>query len=972
MSSYTHYHSAYFAHRIMLEGQSDEAFAKSLSTARVEMKPHQVEASRFALHSPLSKGVILADEVGLGKTIEACLVIAQKWAERRRNILLIVPASLRTQWQQELQQKFSLPSIILDSSTYRRAVNDRNHNPLDNRTGIIIMSYQFAAARADNVHVVGWDLVVIDEAHRLRNAYKTRASPQTKKLLRALAPRMKILLTGTPLQNSLMELYGLVSSIDDNFFGNEKSFRIMYGGARDDAALTELRKRLSPIYKRHLRRDVQAAGHVSYTNRVAVTFDFEPYAEETQLYEAVSEYLQDKTSIAFGSRPNHLVLIGARKTLGSSVAAITKFLEIVLIRLRDRRVADESVVADIDDTSRTREEMRDAVALSAEASADRGRGADSRTFHEIDAARLASEIGRVEGYLALARSIGSTAKGEKLIQQLPNVLREVGVRGGRRKAVIFTESVRTQHYLFEFLSENGYAGEIVLMNGSNNDAASREVYADWKNEKEGTDAISGSKSADMKTAIVGAFESDEKSILIATESGAEGINLQFCSLVINFDLPWNPQRVEQRIGRCHRYGQKIDVTVVNMINRQNHAEKRIYELLSSKFKLFEGVFGASDGILGTIESGVDFEKKILAVVQSCRSEHEIDAAFKDLGDELEDQIKADMARTRQQLFESFDASIVDMLQQRNTEIELAMTDFEQRLWLLARAELPDARFEIDEVPCFHHDNQTWSMAWPFADEKGWQFFRLGDNTLADRLVAVARSRDLPQTKLVFDYQAYREEGQPRLADVEQNEGRSGWLSVELLKAETAVGSRDRLVIAAMTDDGEALAPETAERFFLIPASSVAVDAAFPSARMTELSENGLAAARRLAELENGKWLEEETEKLAAYAADLRRLNELRSEELAAEVNAARMALRSNQSLASADRLTEQRRIKKLEDEHFEMSMSVFRTIHNIRKDMDDKLDKVARNLTISPTRTSILTVQWELPRSYEGSWVMTV
>jgi len=120
---------------------------------------------------------------------------------------------------------------------------------------------------------------------------------------------------------------------------------------------------------------------------------------------------------------------------------------------------------------------------------------------------------------------------------------------------------------------------------------------------------------------------DEAVIMIATEAGAEGINLQFCSLVVNYDLPWNPQRIEQRIGRCHRYGQRHDVVVVNFLNRKNAADQRVYQLLSEKFKLFEGVFGASDEVLGNIESGVDFEKRIAQIYQQCRTEDEIQSAF---------------------------------------------------------------------------------------------------------------------------------------------------------------------------------------------------------------------------------------------------------------------------------------------------------------------------------------------------------
>ncbi|MET3614758.1 superfamily II DNA or RNA helicase [Rhizobium aquaticum] len=959
MAGYTQYHSKFFANRIMLEGRGDEAFAKSLSTARVDMKPHQVEAARFALHSPLSKGVILADEVGLGKTIEACLVIAQKWAERRRNVLLIAPASLRTQWQQELQEKFSLPSAILDSKTYRDAVKSGKPSPFDDTSAIVITSYQYAAANADKIHRIGWDLVVIDEAHRLRNVYKKNASAQAKRLKEALSSRFKVLLTATPLQNSLMELYGLVSMVDDHFFGDEQSFRVMYGRGTDKQSLISLRRRMAPLYKRHLRRDVQAAGHVNYTQRLAVTFDFEPHSLEEKLYEGVSGYLQNPDSIAFGSKPNQLVLIGARKTLGSSIAAIAQFLENVIARLKRNQAANEAVVDDIDDTAEVKEEIADAAVLTSNDEAQEQEDSDNRVV-DVDPQKLAAEIAELEGYLALARSIGTNSKGEKLIGRLPEVLDEVVARGGKRKAVIFTESVRTQKYLFEILSQNGYAGQIVLMNGSNSDPDSQQIYKAWLKEKQGTDAVSGSKSADMKSAIVSAFKSDEKAILIATESGAEGINLQFCSLLINFDLPWNPQRVEQRIGRCHRYGQKIDVTVVNMLNRKNHAEKRIYELLSKKFMLFDGLFGASDQVLGVIESGIDFEKKVLAVVQACRTEAEVNEAFQKLEAELEDQIKADMAETRQQLFNLFDASIVDMLRQRGGEIERTMSDFERRLWLLARAELPDATFRNDSIPHFEYDGKTWSSIWPEADDRGWQFYRLGDGTLADRLVRESQDRVLPNSKLSFDYQSYREEGQPRLSDLEGYLGKSGWLRVSLLKAETAMGSRDSLVLAAVTDDGFVVPTETAERMFQLPATSASVDASYPEDRMAKIDREALADAQQSSEDENRRWLDEETVKLEAYAEDLERASELRAKELDAEARAARKALRGNQSIPLSEKLTEERRIKRLEEERDELKLSTFKTLREIRKEVDGKLDEVAAKLAITPKVTPVMTIRWEI------------
>ena len=172
MTGFTPYHSQYLAHRLTLEGTSEDAFARSLSVARVDLNPHQVDAALFALSAPVPRGVILADEVGLGKTIEASLVIAQRWAERRRRVLLIVPASLRKQWAQELQEKFSLPATILDARTYRDRVSGGQARPFLADGQIVITSYEFAARRADDVASVEWDLVVFDEAHRLRNVFR--------------------------------------------------------------------------------------------------------------------------------------------------------------------------------------------------------------------------------------------------------------------------------------------------------------------------------------------------------------------------------------------------------------------------------------------------------------------------------------------------------------------------------------------------------------------------------------------------------------------------------------------------------------------------------------------------------------------------------------------------------------------------------------------------------------------------------
>jgi hypothetical protein len=463
-------------------------------------------------------------------------------------------------------------------------------------------------------------------------------------------------------------------------FGDEASFRTLYGGASPSPDnLLLLRERLKPVCHRTLRRSVQEAGLISFTRRSSHTFHFEPGEDELRLYTDISGYLQRRDTIAFGTRPNPLVTLVVRKILGSSSFAIAQTLGAIVDRLNRIELPTVTDLEDVDTATEAAEEWEEPD------------DPDAPPAPTLDPHKLKAEIDELNRYRELALRIPVNAKGEHLLAKLPEVLDEIVARGGQRKAVIFTESVRTQRYLAELLSERGYAGRIVLLNGTNGDRESQALYAAWMKRHQGTDAISGSPTADRRAAVVEAFR-DDKDIMIATESGAEGINLQFCSLVVNFDLPWNPQRVEQRIGRCHRYGQKIDVTVVSFLNLRNHAEQRIYQLLDQKFRLFDGVFGASDEVLGAIESGVDFERRVLEIVQSARSESEINQEFDRLQTELQGQIDTFVLDARKRLLDRVDEDVVRRLKTRKGEINQVMHAFEQRLLTLARAELPGPRF----------------------------------------------------------------------------------------------------------------------------------------------------------------------------------------------------------------------------------------------------------------------------------------
>ena len=194
----TPYHAKYYAYELTRRYGANclQKFTASLSDAQVDLNPHQVDAALFAFKSPLSKGAVLADEVGLGKTIEAGIVISQKWAERKRKILIITPANLRKQWNQEIADKFFLPSIILEAKSFNEELQKANFNPFEQTEKIVICSYHFIRSKAIYISKVDWDLVVIDEAHRLRNVYKT-TNKIGKAIKEAVANSPKILLSIT-------------------------------------------------------------------------------------------------------------------------------------------------------------------------------------------------------------------------------------------------------------------------------------------------------------------------------------------------------------------------------------------------------------------------------------------------------------------------------------------------------------------------------------------------------------------------------------------------------------------------------------------------------------------------------------------------------------------------------------------------------------------------------------------------------
>ena len=944
-SNITPYHAKYFAHELTKRCASDsmEKLAGALVDAQVDLNPHQVEAALFAFKSPLSAGAILADEVGLGKTIEAGLVLSQKWAEGKRRILLIMPSSLRKQWGQELQEKFFLPSKILEVKNYNAAIK-QNQAPFEPEEQILICSFQFAARHAEEIMITRWDLVVIDEAHRLRNVYKS-GNKIGRALRSALVNVPKVLLTATPLQNSLMELYGLASFIDEYAFGDEKSFRSKYARLTSDDQFSELKARLKPLCHRTLRR--QVLEYVKYTNRQAITQEFWPSQEEQELYDRVSDYLQRPELNALPSSQRKLMTLVLRKLLASSTFAIAGALDSLVNKLK-RQLSENSKLVQrlegLEEDFESLEEYEDEM--------------DEEEFvpleeHEIEA--IQDEIIELESFRDLAVSITENAKGIALIEGLKTGFIKASELGAANKAIIFTESRRTQNYLVNLLSEHGYADKLVLFNGSNNDVQSRAIYQEWKDRHNGTDRITGSLTADKRAALVDYFK-ESAQIMIATEAAAEGINLQFCSLLVNYDLPWNPQRIEQRIGRCHRYGQQHDVVVINFLNRANAADQRVFELLDEKFSLFSGVFGASDEVLGVIESGLDFEKRIMDIYQTCREPEAINAEFEQLRLDLDEQISEAMDHTREQLLENFDAEVHDKLKVNLQESKAYLDHYSHMLWQLTR-------HGLEGLATFHPERYRFTLHEKLQDASHIALgdYELGKNIedahiyrvghpLAQRLLANAANQNLASRHIQFDYTQHAQ----KAMSLEPLVGKKGELALYKLSIQ-GTDSEDHLIFVGMEDAGTTLTQEQIQRLFQLSSTlqGEALLSQTPCDQAYQVRKTELLSA---VEARYADFFELEMDKLDHWADDKRKGLKSNLKELDDQLKELKKQIRQASSLP--EKLTLQRQARKVETKRDEAWRDYDQQAREIETKKDQLLDSVEEKLTTDISDEQLFAISW--------------
>jgi hypothetical protein len=656
-----------------------------------------------------------------------------------------------------------------------------------------------------------------------------------------------------------------------------------------------------------------------------------------------------------------------RKLLASSTFAISYTLKGLADRLQSIANAADAVPLPqdaIDDNFEQLSEIEDEWAEDDEDSEDKP-GPAQLQLSPAQLQELRQELATLREFHELAKTIIKNSKGEVLLTALrrgfaaaEQAQKSKGVPSLQQKAIIFTESRRTQDYLYQVLEKTEFAGKVVLFNGSNTDPKSKEIYQAWLEQNAGTDRITNSPTADKRAALVEYFR-DEAAIMIATEAAAEGINLQFCNLVVNYDLPWNPQRIEQRIGRCHRYGQKFDVVVVNFLNKNNAADQRVYQLLDEKFRLFNGVFGASDEVLGAIESGVDFEKRIVAIYQKCRTPEQISFEFDALQKDLETEIDDKRREAREQLLNNFDQEVVEKVRVSSGDY---LDRFEEWLWQVTRFYLgPYARFDQGGYSfVLEHNPFEGERIHPGPYRLGKRVedantYRIG-HPLAQRILTLCKALPTQTKEVRFNYGSSGK----RISVLENVIGEQGWLLCTTA-AITAFETEDHMLFAAITDSGEELDQAQCRRLFDIPGEEagqgVLSDASIRGWCEKQINAEIQRIAGRLAE-KNGTWFDAEMDKLDRWAEDQRRSLKADLDDLDAKIKETKREARSAPNLPT--KLDLQRQLRQFEAKRNDAWKAYDEASREVEHRKDGLLDEISQKLNQKTQTEELFMIRWKL------------
>ncbi len=513
----------------------------SLPRLRFVPFPHQLNAARTALVRMRGRA-ILADEVGLGKTIEAGLVLSELHQRRlAERTLILVPAGLVEQWHEELDRKFALPSLAYGSPAWEAAAD-----PWSSPVIIASLATARRSPLRDRIAGLAWDLLVVDEAHRLKN-------PQTAsaRLIKSLQARHVLLLTATPVENRLDDLFQLVNLVRPGHLGSPAAFRARHGAAAGAEAVRDLpalQAALREVLVRHRRSEVA----LMLPPRLAETLRVPPGDDEAELYARVSARVRAAGRDASPSQT--LALRSLQRLAGSSPLALAPSL----------------ARAGWDDLAR-----------------------------EAEAITVTQKL---RAFLDLLRRRGIGAP--EPASPAP---------AGGEKAVVFTAFRQTLAFLGQAALEAGLPAAI----------------------------YHGSLARAEKEEVIRRFER-ETPLLLTTEAAGEGRNLQFCHVMINFDLPWNPMQIEQRLGRIHRIGQEREVLLTNLVTRGT-VEERILHVLETKINLFELVVGELDMILGRMAEDFDFESFLFTTYVESRDDEEFGTRLERFGEDLAEARRAYLA-----------------------------------------------------------------------------------------------------------------------------------------------------------------------------------------------------------------------------------------------------------------------------------------------------------------------------------------
>jgi len=691
----------YLAEDLVRLRRSDEQrrYSAPQRAAKIDANPHQVEAVIFALARMREGGCILADEVGLGKTIETGLVIAQLFAESARRVLLVAPKPLLGQWRQELFQLFG---IAAREGEPRVGGFDGD--------GVFLIGREAAGSEKGRDALLGsdrFDLCVIDEAHEVfagiykrfdkygqydEDAPHARTAGRVREVLLA-AQTPVLLLTATPMQNNLAELWGLIQFVDPlgTLVGDLPTFRELFCGV-DDRQLArgqedELRSRLRVVVQRTLRRQAQDFLEKPFVNRQAKLFEYAMSPAERGLYDDVTRYLLEPGIIAFQGSHRKLLLLGFHRRMASSTRALAASLQRVATRLRRKFSGEETHKTDSEDAASVTADLEDEEAESGSSESD-----TTDSAHAPGAIR--GELARVEDFIRRAEALGAEDGKFRALLQALNFVTERAQKGqGAGRLVIFTESLVTQDYLRDRLVESRLIteSEITLFRGTNDSKRVDEALEHWRREVPQDEGEAPSPDIAARLALVHEFKTRSR-VFISTEAGAKGLNLQFCDTLVNYDLPWNPQRIEQRIGRCHRYGQKNDVTVINFLAKDNEAQWLTFEILSQKLELFGTVLDASDQVLHRVDGpggevlasalGSEFEAELRRIYDRARTIEEVTAELRALRDKVaEDRARFEETHTRTAslIEERFDEGVQRVFRLRKEEVPAALAELDRDL-----------------------------------------------------------------------------------------------------------------------------------------------------------------------------------------------------------------------------------------------------------------------------------------------------